>query len=74
MFELLVIILFVWLSGKAIGLAVKLTWSMAKILASILFTIAIPLLIGCILFAGGLLLLVPVLLVAGAVAILKAFA
>ena len=46
----------------------------AKILASVLFVIAIPALIGCVLFAGGLLLLIPVLLVAGAIAILKAFA
>lgn len=74
MFELLVILLFIWLSVKTIGLAVKLTWSVAKLLASILFVIAIPALIVCVLFAGGLLLLVPVLLVAGAVAILKAFA
>lgn len=74
MFELLVIVLFVWLSAKAIGLAFRLTWGAAKILASILFVIAIPTLIGCILFAGGLLLLIPILLIAGAIAILKAFA
>lgn len=72
MFELLVIVLFIWLSVKAIGLALTLTWGMAKILASILFAIALPALIVCLLFAGGLVLLVPVLLVAGAVAILKA--
>lgn len=72
MFELLVIVLFIWLSIKAAGLALKLTWGAAKILASLLFAIAVPALIGCILFAGGLVLLVPVLLVAGAIAILKA--
>ena len=36
MFELLTIIVFVWLLIKAIGLAFKLTWGMAKIIASIL--------------------------------------
>lgn len=72
MFELLVIVLFIWLAVKAVGLALRLTWGAAKLLASILFVVAVPLLIGCVLFAGGLLLLVPLLLVAAAVAILKA--
>lgn len=72
MFELLVIVLFIWLAVKAIGLALRLTWGAAKLLASILFVVAVPLLFGCVLFAGGLLLLVPLLLVAAAVAILKA--
>ena len=71
MFELLVIVLFIWLAVKAVGLALRLTWGAAKLLASILFVVAVPLLIGCVLFAGGLLLLVPLLLVAAAVAILK---
>lgn len=71
MFELLVIVLFIWLAVKAVGLALRLTWGVAKLLASILFVVAVPLLIGCVLFAGGLLLLVPLLLVAAAVAILK---
>lgn len=72
MFELLVIVLFIWLSVKVIGLAFKLTWGAAKILASILFVFAIPALIGCVLFAGGVILLVPVLMLVGAIAILKA--
>ena len=45
MFELLVIILFCWLAFKAIGLALSLTWGAAKILASLLFAIAVPVLI-----------------------------
>lgn len=72
MFELLTIVLFIWLLGKAAGLAFKLTWGAAKIAASILIAIAMPFLIGCLLFAGGVLLLVPVILTAIAVGILKA--
>ncbi len=74
MFELLTIVLFIWLLGKAIGLAFKLTWGAAKIAASILMAIAMPFLIGCLLFAGGIVLLVPVILLAIAVGILKAVA
>ena len=71
MFEFIVIVLFIWLSVKVIGLALKLTWCAAKILASLLFVIALPMLIGCILFASGVILLLPVLLIAAAVGILK---
>jgi len=72
MFELLTIVLFIWLLAKAIGLAFKLTWGAAKIAASILIAIAMPFLIGCLLFAGGIVLLIPVILIAIAVGILKA--
>ena len=72
MFELLTIALFLWLTAKAIGLALRLTWGMAKIVASILITLAFPILIVCLLFAGGLALLVPVAVVAVAAGILKA--
>ena len=71
MLELLTIALFIWLSVKAFGLAVKLTWGAAKILAAVLFVIALPLLIGCILFAGGILLLLPLILAGAAVGIVK---
>lgn len=72
MFELLVLILFVWLFAKAIGLAFKVTWGFAKVVAVILFALAIPTLIGCFLVAGGAVLLIPVALVAAACGILKA--
>ena len=71
MFELIVIILFVWFSIKAIGLTIKLTWCAAKIIASILMVIALPALILCILFASGVILLIPIIMIAVAVAILK---
>ena len=72
MFELLVIAIFIWLLVKAIGLAFKLTWGVAKIAASILITLAFPVLIACLIFVGGIALLVPVVMIAIAAGILKA--
>lgn len=72
MFELLVLIAFVWLFVKAIGLAFKVTWGLAKVVAVILFALALPTLIGCFLLAGGVTLLIPVALVGAACGILKA--
>lgn len=72
LFELFVIILFCWLSFKVIGLALSLTWGAAKILAAVLFVIAVPILFICLLFAGGVVLLLPLALIGGAVGVLKA--
>ena len=72
MFELLTVVIFIWLLVKAVGFAFKLTWGIAKIAASILIGLAFPVLIFCLLFAGGILLLVPLLMIAIAVGILKA--
>lgn len=71
MFELLTIVVFVWLLIKAIGLAFKLTWGMAKIVASILLVLALPLLIVCLLFVGGAILIVPVAMIGIAAGIMK---
>ena len=71
MFEFFMIIFFLWLMIRAIGFALKLTWGVAKIAASILMVIALPALILCLLFAGGLLLIVPVMIVGIAAGILK---
>ena len=72
MMEVLMIVLFCWLFWKALGLAFRAAWGLAKILAWLLFVLAVPLLIGCLVFAGGLLLLVPVAMVALAGMLLKA--
>ena len=72
MFELLVLIAFCWLFINAIGLVFKVSWGLAKVVAVILFTLALPTLIGCFLIAGGIALLIPVALVGAAVGILKA--
>ena len=72
MFELLTVVVFVWLMVKAACLAFKLTWGAAKLAASILMVLALPALIVCLVFAGGIVLIVPVALIAVAFAIVKA--
>ena len=72
MFELLTIAVFIWLLVKAAGFALKLTWGVAKIAASILIGLAFPVLIVCFVFVGGIALLVPVVMIAIAAGILKA--
>jgi len=72
MLEILITVLFCWLFFKAIGLAFRVAWGTTKILASLLFAVAVPMLIAGVLFAGGILLLLPLILVAIAFALLKA--
>ena len=72
MFELLTIAIFIWLLVKSIGLAFKLTWGAAKIVASILIGLAFPVLIVCFVFIGCIALLVPVVMIAIAAGIMKA--
>lgn len=70
MFELLVLFVFVWIFMKALGLAFRISWGLAKIIAVVLFTLALPAMIGCLLVAGGAVLLLPLVLVAAAWGIL----
>lgn len=72
MFELLVVIAFLWLAMKGFGLAFRVAWSLAKVVAVILFVLAIPALLGVLLLAGGILLLIPIALVGIGWGILKA--
>ena len=72
MFELLTVVIFIWLLVKAAGFAFKLTWGVAKIVAAILIGVALPVLIVCVVFVGGIALLVPLGMIAIAVGILKA--
>lgn len=72
MLDFLVVILFCWLFFKAIGLAFKVAWGTARIIASLLFAVAVPLLVVCLLFAGGVFLLLPIALIGIAFGILKA--
>lgn len=71
MIEIIISVLAIWLLIKAIGLAFKLTWGTAKIIATILLALAVPIFIVCLIFAGGFVLLVPVALIAGAIGLLK---
>lgn len=72
MLDLLVIILFCWLFFKAIGLLFRMAWGTAKVIASLLLTIAVPLLVVCLVFAGGIALLLPLALIGLAFGLLKA--
>ena len=72
MLEIFVVILFFWLFFKALGLAFRVAWGTTKVIASLLFVVAIPTLVVGVLFAGGFLLLLPLILVGIAFALLKA--
>ena len=72
MLELLTVIVFVWLVVKTVGLAFKLTWGAAKVVASILIALAVPVLIICMVFVGGVALLVPLAVIGLAFGIVKA--
>ena len=72
MFELLTLVIFIWLLVKTIGLAFRLTWGVAKVIASILMVIALPVLIICLVFVGGLALMIPIAVIGLAFGLLKA--
>jgi len=74
MLEILVVVLFCWLFFKALGLAFRVAWGTTKILASLLFAVAVPMLAAGVLFAGGVLLLLPLILVGIAFGLLRAIA
>ena len=71
MFEIFVVIAFIGLTIKFFGLAFRITWGAAKIVASLLFALALPVLMICMIFAGGLALLLPIALVAVAIGMLR---
>ena len=72
MFELLTFVIFIWLLVKTIGLAFRLTWGVAKVIARILMVIALPVLVICLLFVGGLALMIPIAVIGLAFGLLKA--
>ena len=72
MLEILTVILFCWLFFKALGLTFRVAWGTAKIIASLLFAIAVPMLFLCLIFAGGIVLLLPLALIGIAFGLLKA--
>ena len=72
MFELLTLVLFVWLFVKVIGLTLRMTWGIAKITVSLLIGLALPVLFVSLIFIGGIALLVPIAMIAIAVGIVKA--
>lgn len=72
MLEILIIIAFCGFFFKALSLALRMAWGLGKIIASVLFAVAVPLLVACLVFAGGVVLFVPLLLVSIAFGILRA--
>lgn len=72
MFELIVLAIFGWIFWGVIKLLFKVAWGLAKILAVVLFILALPSLVCCLLYASGVILLVPVALITGAWGLLKA--
>ena len=72
MMEFVLLVLFCWLFFKAVGLAFRMAWGTAKVIASILFALAVPLLVLCLIFAGGLFLMLPLALIGIAFGLLKA--
>ncbi len=72
MLEIIFTVLAIWLFIKAIGLALKLTWGAAKIAATVLLVLAVPVFIVLLVLFGGFALLLPVALIAGAVGLLRA--
>lgn len=72
MLDFLLVILFCWLFFKAVGLAFRMAWGTAKIIASVLFAVAVPLLVLCLVFAGGIVLLLPLALIGIAFGLLRA--
>lgn len=71
MFELIILIVTIWLGCKVLGLLFKTAWGLTKIMASVLFALAIPLLIFCLFFAAGVLLVIPVCMIAVALGLLR---
>lgn len=72
MFEFLALVLFCWIFLKALRLAFRATWGIAKVLVWLVLLIAVPAFIACLIFAGGLVILVPLGLVALVFGLLKA--
>ena len=73
MFEILISIATLVLFFYAIKLAFKITWGVAKIIAVILFTLALPLLVVLLFVAGGAILFLPLgLIIAAIVLLIKA--
>lgn len=71
MLEILVTIAFCALALKVLKLVFKATWGLTKLVAWLLFGVAVPLLFWCLSIAGGLLLLVPLALIGLAFGLLK---
>ena len=73
MFNLLLAAALLWLLGRAVGLALRITWGAMRLAAGILTALAPPLLILSLLLAGGITLLIPAAALAISLGILTAW-
>ena len=73
MLDILFTVIFIAMFFWTLKLMFKITWGVAKILATVLLVLAIPALVLCLIFAGGFALLIPIGIVAGVVGIIKLF-
>ncbi len=71
MIEIIISILAIVLLIKAVSLTFRITWGLAKIVATILLVLAVPIFIVCLVLVGGFFLLIPVGLIAAAIGIIK---
>lgn len=71
MLDILFTVIFIAMFFWTLKLMFKITWGVAKILATVLLVLAIPALVLCLIFAGGFVLLIPIGIVAGVVGIIK---
>ena len=53
LFTMFVLFLFGWLFFHSIGLALHLTWCAAKVIAALLFAVALPVLLVCLFVAAA---------------------
>ena len=72
MLDILMVMLCCWVFFKVVGLGFRVAWGTAKILASRLFAVAVPMLVLCLIFAGGIVLLLPLALAGAAFGLLRA--
>ncbi|MBP3445801.1 MAG: hypothetical protein J6K64_00825 [Clostridia bacterium] len=73
MIEILLTVIFIALFVWTAKLLFKISWGIAKIIATVLLVLALPVLVVCFLLAGGVALLIPIAIVGGVVGIIKLF-
>ncbi len=61
-----------WLFFKGVGLALRMTWGLAKLIGVVLMTVALPVAGVCVFMDLGVLLLLPVCLLLLALGLMRA--
>ena len=69
--EIIISVLAIFLFVNAISFTFRITWGAAKIAATILMILAVPIFIVWLIFAGGFVLLFPIALIISAIGLLK---